>query len=100
MKCLECQSVVSSSADNCPNCGNTRFAEQWRAEELKLKAYTKERDEELLKKAKSKGFASYGDMSRAEEKKEKNQKNTVIIILISIMLFSIVTHLFFPELWE
>ena len=67
IKCYECNSRVSTSADCCPNCGNTRFIEQ-RIEENKREELERRKErEEANENAKKLGYANASEKYRREE---------------------------------
>ena len=73
IKCQDCGRKVSSSAESCPHCGNTKFLEQHRyAVQEDKKEREKEREEAKAryeKQARSDGFKNGDEKRKAEQKK-------------------------------
>ncbi len=67
IKCYECNSRVSTSADCCPNCGNTRFIEQRIADNERMELESESRIKEANENAKKLGYANASEKYRREE---------------------------------
>lgn len=73
IKCKDCGRQVSSSAESCPHCGNTKFLEQHR---YAVQEYKKEREEAMAryeKQARSEGFKNGDEKLKAEHKKQEKK---------------------------
>ena len=91
IKCQDCGRQVSSSAESCPHCGNTKFLEQHRNTVQEAK---KEREEAIARyeeQARSEGFKNADEKKKAEVKKwkketRKKELNNKIVGAVGCML--------------
>ena len=67
IKCKECGRQVSSSAESCPHCGNTKFLEQHRYAVQEDKKEREEAEARYEKQARSEGFKNGDEKRKAEQ---------------------------------
>ena len=106
IKCYECNSTVSTSADCCPNCGNTRFIEQRIADNKRIKLESESRIKEANENAKKLGYANASEKYRREEEaRERVRKvkdifgtilgSSVVLIIVVVVIWFFYTF-FYP----
>ena len=101
IKCYECNSRVSTSADCCPNRGNTRFIEQ-RIEENKREELERRKErEEANENAKKLWYANASEKYRREEearervRKVKDIFGTILGSSVALIIVVVVIWFFY-----
>ena len=96
IRCQDCGRQVSSTAESCPHCGNTKFLEQYKEKihDFELRQQYRE------KEAKKLGYSSYKEKIQAEKTQRERFKRiekitTIIVVCIASLIF--ILYLYFQQ---